>query len=129
MQRAGICVIACVGCIIYPVIQWPLIEHLLCTKHSCALGPASPSKVREIKPAKPDPKHPLNSFLAHSGLAPLETRLVLRTFPVFFGNVTKPLRTIPIVSAVFNVRGSSVQWLDTHCTDIGIASTFNCATY
>lgn len=129
MQRAGICVIICVGCIIYPVMQRPLTEHLFCTKHNCALGPTSPSKVRETKPAKPDPKHPLNSFLAHSGLASLETRLVLRTFPIFFGNVTKPLRTIPTVNAVFSVRGSSVQWLDTHCTAIGIASTFNCATY
>lgn len=32
------------------------------------------------------------------------------------GSVTKPLRTIATDSALFSLRGSSVQWLDTLCS-------------
>lgn len=117
------------GLYTYPVTQWPLTEHLLCPKYNCAAGPASPPKVREAKAAMPGTKHPLNSSLAHSGLASLETRLVLRAFPIFFGNVTKPLRTVPIVNAVFSVRGTLGAMVRHTLTAIGIVSTFSCATY
>lgn len=76
------------------VLDWASIMHQaqLCS------GPRFTIKGKRNKASKARSQAPSQFFLAHSGLAPLETRLVLRTFQPF-GNVTKPLRTILIVSS------------------------------